>query len=83
MKRVIERLRLLEKYREEVTELDEAISQLSPAQQVILRLLVVGGERQKSLDKVAQILDVSVSTVTRWRRDALNTLKSLLYPEKK
>lgn len=79
MTQLLERLRSLEQQRSQVEQLDRALQQLTPVEQAVLRMLVIGG-KQTQVSQVSRMLDVDESTVRRWKRRALQKLSNLLYP---
>ena len=72
------RLQSLELQRQQVDELEQAIRQLTPAEQLVIRKRIIDPE---PTDRLCQLLDVEPATIYRWRKKALERLEALLYPK--
>ena len=72
---LIERLENLEEQRQQVEELEQALSQLTPVEQLVIRRRVM---EKESLDGLCQLLEVEPRTIYRWRNDALRKLERIL-----
>ena len=75
---LLSRLRNLSALRQQVEELEEAIRQLTPAEQLVIRKRVMEPE---PTDVLCQLLEVEPCTIYRWRKKALQKLEELLYPK--
>lgn len=74
---VARRLRQAEAMRRELALVDQALQQLSPAERMVLQLLVVAPEKGNT-GRLCQMLDVEKSTVYRWKKQALMKLEAAL-----
>ena len=80
MKRqLIRRLEDLEQQRLQVQNLDKAMAQLTPTEQLILRKLVMDPGRHNAA-VLCDLLDVGSSTIYRRRDRAIQRLLDILYP---
>lgn len=71
------RLRKAEAMRREVAEVDAALQMLSPAERMVLQMLVVTPERGNTA-RLCQMLEVEKSTLYRWKKQALKKVKAVL-----
>lgn len=73
--KLIQRLKSMELQRQQVEELEQALRQLTPAQQLVLHKLLVDREPMAVL---CQLLEVEPATVYRWKDKALSRLEEIL-----
>ena len=74
---VIRRLRGYEYLRHSLEETEQALAQLSPAERLVIQMLVIRQDRG-NLGRLCQMLEVEKSTVYRIRTKALRQLADLL-----
>lgn len=74
---VILRLRQLEAQRQAVEAMDQALQELTPAERLVLQMLVICPE-QHAAQKLCQILCVEQSSVYRRKDRALSKLAKFL-----
>ena len=74
---VIRRLRGYEYLRHSLEETEQALAQLSPAERLVIQMLVIRQDRG-NLGRLCQMLEVEKSTLYRWKKQALKKVKAVL-----